>query len=143
MSIAGESSPLFDQLLEEQKDPFVISSHLKGAINDAWNWEPKGPEDDYWCGWYPGRVDSPEQEVQRAALGGRSGGDAGGGEVLPRSGTRTGRLPAGSARSKHPRKSARTKRAADGAGGTEATPDRARSASGDTGRVSSEAQEGS
>jgi hypothetical protein len=143
MSIDGESSPLFDQLLEEQKDPFVISSHLKGAIHDAWNWEPKGPEDVYWCGWYPGRVDTPEQELQLAALGGRPGGDTRDREVLPRPGTRAGRIPAGSARSKHPRRSPRTKRAADGAGSTEATADRARSADGSASRVSSEAQEGS
>ena len=138
MSINGESSPLFDQLLAEQRDPFVLSSHLKGAIHDARNWEPKGPEDDYWCGWHAGRLDTPEQELQRAALGRRSGSDEGDRAVLQR-GARTGRLPAGSAR----RKSPRTKRAAKGPGDAEAAPDRARAASGDADRVSSEAQEGS
>lgn len=142
--IDKESSPIYDQLLAERKDPFVTASHLRVSISEAHNWEPKGPEDDYWCGWYSGRVDTPEQELHAAALGRRPGGDEGDREVLPRrpriDGTRTGRIPAGPTARK---RQARSDRAAKDSGGSEAAADGAGATSGTADRVPAATQEGS
>lgn len=135
--INTEESPLFDQLLQERKDPFVVSSHLRGSIAEARVWEPKGPEDDHWAD--HGRVDPAEPQLPPSAgVGGRPAGDSGDREVLPR----RSRPGAGATARPASSKRSRAKRAAQAAGGRQASADRPDGAGADPG-VQAEAQEGS